>query len=270
MKNILLITASFLLVHLTYCQCDPISTFPWTESFENNGLEIPNCWDLGDPHESWFWQIEPTSAETPAHSGNYLACAAKYLYGDAAYRAWFITPVFDLSNVNNPVLSFWHKQFKDTWLFISYTDTDFPDYFGWKHLQVFTDSIILDWQQTTIALPNKSNHYQIAFRAYRKGGGTFAEVQLDDISIFDGLSVNSYHADAYSVAPNPVQDILTITRSNAEPVSVAIYNSMGALIHSFETSETDFQVNVSKYNAGIYFIHLSNNNRSTTKRFIKQ
>ena len=34
--------------------CEPISTFPWAEGFEENGTKLPLCWEL----ERFLWQWE--------------------------------------------------------------------------------------------------------------------------------------------------------------------------------------------------------------------
>ena len=58
MKKILLIAiAIFLLTNVAYNQCNPISVFPWTEGFENNGTNIAPCWThiiIGD-NPDWEW-----------------------------------------------------------------------------------------------------------------------------------------------------------------------------------------------------------------------
>jgi hypothetical protein len=74
----------------------------------------------------------------------------------------------------------------------------------------------------------------------------------------------------YSLLPNPVQDFLLVKRLDATQITVKIYNNMGALVHSFETSKAVFDINVSNFNSGVYFICLSDNKSSITKSFVKQ
>jgi len=424
--------------------CDPISTFPWTEGFEDNGLELPPCWEQQILNSyTWQWTIVPDSIGTPpnAHGGNYKARIYLSFNGLPVYRTRLVTPVFDLSQLNTPVLNFW---------FTNKTPPNNPNlniYYknssegGWVLLKKITESIT-NWQEEFLLLPNKSTYYQIAFQAMFTGG--IFEIQLDDISIFEtgvpaltyrvyictnsGVSatgamvtltnndgnpehiytetsdengvtfhnifLGSYHLKItlpehndyiannliisgsglehsaqlietietlvaptnlsveiddenrsalfswdlsrpcqgftvylddeqiatgvqnteylftdlvssnykagvkaeylsgssemvhtnfsvlsidekhtmkhFLLSPNPVQDLLYVKRYDATPVKVNIYNSMGALIHSFETSETEFEVNILSYSAGVYFIRLSGNNVSITKSFVKQ
>jgi len=359
MKKIIFIIATILLfTNFGYCQkdCEPISSFPWKEGFENNGTGIPPCWDVtySSWNPTWKWAVVPDSIGTPAtaHTGNYKART----YGlvlTMPYESSFITPIFDLSAIETPILKFWHTQVGSGLLSVRYRNSSNEN---WELLQSFSDSF-LNWQEEIIELPKKSNHYQILFHSYYYGGGNY-QVQLDDISIFDANPTVSYRVNIstnsgtpptgaivtlmnqdgqpehiyteisdstgatiqnvllgkydieitlaghndytvtgliinesgleytaqlikimlieensmkfFSLFPNPAQDLITITRSEATKISVAIYNSIGALVHSFETLETEFVVNVSNYNTGVYFTHLSDGSKSATKSFVKQ
>jgi len=57
---------------------------------------------------------------------------------------------------------------------------------------------IPDWQKSTILLPEKSEHYQIAFGGIFLGGG-IADVQLDDISISESGEVGITKTDVLTV-----------------------------------------------------------------------
>jgi len=255
-------------------ECEPISTFPWYEGFEDHGTNIPPCWEQelnGDP-VWWRWNIEPVLVPpTATNSGDYIARIFLAMDFLPVYWAKLISPVFNLSILNDPILKFWHKEIESGNLSVFYKNS--PNV-GWTLLETFSGTG--DWREEVMVLPNKSNHYQIAFGSTFYGGGHY-EVQLDNISITgeidaDGgeLAISSHVLENYSLTPNPVQDLLKITRSDATKVTVAIYNSIGALVHSFETSETEFKVNVSSYSAGFYLIRLSDGNTSATKRFIKR
>ena len=180
--------------------------------------------------------------------------------------AKIITPVFDLSAISNPVLSFWYTTNDRGSLDIYYKNS--PDG-KWNMFKYFNNTP--DWQEAVLLLPNRSNHYQIAFVHFYSGGGGLHELQFDDISITDDkVAVSSYYLDNLLLFPNPVSDFLTIERSGATKEWVTIYDSKGALAHSFETTEIKIDINVSNYISGIYFISFSGGNGSTTKSFIKK
>jgi len=251
--------------------CPPISTFPWIEDFENNDTNIPPCWEakhFDTPRVEW--KIVSASTGTPpmAFSGNYKARMYAYWVLQAVIRSQLITPIFDLSTVDAPVLTF---------AFTKNQLGDFSVYYknfssgGWNLLQEFSRPYFTsDWETVVIPLPDKSDHYQIAFESRLYGGGYY-EAQLDDVRITEEeVSVSSFHSDNYVLMPNPVQDLLTVERPNATKVKVSVYNSIGVLMHSFETSETKFEINVSNYASGFYFIRLLDNNTSVSKIFVKQ
>lgn len=79
--------------------------------------------------------------------------------------------------------------------------------------------------------------------------------------------------DGLSVYPNPVSNRLNINlpENYRENVSVAIYNSIGAMIFiEHNITAVDHQVNVSELNAGMYIVTVSNGKENITQKFSKQ
>jgi hypothetical protein len=446
-KIFYIVVTLFLLTNFAgYSQknCEPITTFPWTEGFENNGTEIPQCWEHTSnfPFE-WHWTVVPDSVGIPStsHDGSSKARIFKNHTILPVYTAKLFTPIFDLSVLDIPVFNFWYTQMQPSTnlpnLSIYYKNSSSGE---WILLKSFSDNNI-DWQKESLLLPNKSDHYQIAFQGTFRGG--HYDIQLDDVSIFDaniqtfsyqvnistnsGISSNgaivtlsnqdenhhhvytevsdntgvTFHAiisgiynltielDGYDdyivtdlvinesglehtallietlvapidlsieinhenrsasfrwkhgnfpksfkgftilldnediatvvqnneylftnledgnhtagvkaeyssgfseiatipfhvlrikenslmqlmLSPNPVLDFLKVKYSNTTTTAVAIYNSIGMLVHFFETAETEFVINVSNYYSGVYFIRLLNSNASAIKSFVKQ
>ena len=184
MKNLLcIIGTTILLLNIGFCQnnCDPISKFPWIEGFEKNGTEFPPCWIQEITVPSWVWKIVPDSAGTPstAYEGNFKAQISLSMYTLPIYVTRLISPVFDLSTLDSPILSYWHTQIEKGNLKVYYKNSANA---SWVLLQTFSNSIP-DWQKEIIALPNKSDYYQIAFQSVFGGGKH--DVQLDNIRIME-------------------------------------------------------------------------------------
>jgi len=248
--------------------CNPISTFPWAEDFENNDTNIPPCWEKKSHDNNWIWNIVPAPIGTPptAFSGSYKA---RIYYSSGilpVYKSQLTTPIFDLSTVDIPVLTFAYTKTKYNIFNVYYKNSPGG---GWNLLQDFFGDSVTEWQTVAIPLPDKSDYYQIAFEGLFLGGGLY-EIQLDDVRITEEVSVSLFHSDNYALAPNPVQNLLTVKRPNVTKVKVSVYNSIGGLMQSFETSEATFEINVSNYTAGVYFMRLSDNNTSVSKIFVKQ
>ncbi|HSD14238.1 MAG TPA: T9SS type A sorting domain-containing protein [Flavobacterium sp.] len=72
--------------------------------------------------------------------------------------------------------------------------------------------------------------------------------------------------------PNPTNEIINIALSNSElPDNFVIFNSLGQTIKDVKVaSELDLAVNMSQYQAGVYFIRIAKDGSVRTLRFIKE
>ena len=69
--------------------------------------------------------------------------------------------------------------------------------------------------------------------------------------------------------PNPVNDKLTIEAENAIG-TVEIYNLIGTLVYSQKDCDNKLEINTSNLQNGIYFIRMTNDKVSETRRFVKE
>ena len=255
-KQPLIIIAIFLLSNTIFSQsdCDPISTFPWTESFEHNGTELPLCWNLFGHSSAGIWNIVPDSIGTPSSAveGNYKARVASV---PAPYTKLF-TPVFDLSMVEEPVLNYWHALKGNGNIYVYYRNSSSGD---WILLQFFHGDLITipDWQKEVVHLPNKSSHYQIEFRAMFPGIGGSYEVQLDNIKIMEfsdyaDATLSSLTAFEGELEPVFSSDILnySVNVANIEEITItatptnpsAMVNGTGTFL--LEYGQNVFPINI--------------------------
>ena len=94
-------------------------------------------------------------------------------------------------------------------------------------------------------------------------GMSYGEVNID----FAALSVNDAIASKFSVYPNPAKDFLTIDSRNINISSVNVFNVLGTKV--LERKElNDNKLDVSSLSNGIYFLKISADNASVTKKFI--
>ena len=81
------------------------------------------------------------------------------------------------------------------------------------------------------------------------------------------VDVNEYQENTYNIYPNPADNYVRIVGDNIRTVN--IYNCLGALVDSFETNDNNLEISTSKYNTGIYFINIQQNNGETsTKKLV--
>jgi hypothetical protein len=176
--------------------CDAFTTFPYTEDFEHNGA-LPECWSQEYVIDMINWTVENgTQSSTGienAHSGNYNAYFYSENYNGSVTR--LVSPIFDLSGITNPYLSYWYAQ--KPWgnsqdhLSVFYRTSSTSE---WQMLVIYA-SAANEWTMDSIALPNPTATYQIAFT------GDAAEgygIVLDDITIAAaGTNTEPCDAPAY-------------------------------------------------------------------------
>jgi len=160
-------------------ECNAINTFPYTEDFENNG-NIPTCWNQVYVQGTQDWTFQngghSSSAITSAHGGSYNA----YIYNSSDNTTKLVSPIFDMSNLTNAYVTFWHAQ--PVWssdqdeLTVYYRTSPAAE---WQQLVQYTSSLAA-WTFDSIALPNTSATYQIAFEGYVTYG---YGIDLDDITV---------------------------------------------------------------------------------------
>ncbi|HOZ30609.1 MAG TPA: choice-of-anchor J domain-containing protein [Bacteroidales bacterium] len=158
-----------------------INTFPWSEDFESEEIPI-----------EWTQEYVSASVDWTTNAGG------AYSFPDAAYsgtrNAYFfsgnfeedqtilITPQFDITGLNNPLLSFWHSQIPfDTdqdELYVYYKTSETGE---WILLESYA-SPVETWTQHFIVLPETSDDFYIGFSA--KSGYGFG-VCVDLVSISD-------------------------------------------------------------------------------------
>ena len=87
-------------INVTECH---ISSFPWTEGFENG---MNGCWHLSvDANNSTHWQI--FDAYYIAHSGSHFLLSPFVSSAETAADAWFVMQPVDLPDSSNMSLSFY-------------------------------------------------------------------------------------------------------------------------------------------------------------------
>ena len=155
-------------------ECDVIvvtSENPFHEGFEDEGL----CWSLEQDEEAGSWWI---SEGASAYEGTHYAIAP-YTPGNVTR---LISPVLDLTQIANPVLSYQHFQayYQNAYLDVLTVYYRTSETSEWVLLADFADSSYTSYVQETHELPEASATYQISFLATSNDG---YNILLDDINI---------------------------------------------------------------------------------------
>ncbi len=166
-------------------ECGKINTFPYLEDFENSG-HLPDCWTINyiqNPSYSYDWECTAgagSPAIISAHSGDYNAYLRSNIVNQ--YVTNLVTPIMDLTQISNPYITYWHAQQQypggsHNVLKVYYRTSPSND---WVQLMEYPSNYDT-WTFDSLALPNPTGTYQIAFEGNMVCQGF--PIVLDDILI---------------------------------------------------------------------------------------
>ena len=140
----------------TDCLSEAVSLFPWVEDFEN-GL---SCWQQEMRHGNNPW-VTAAYYENVGHmapSGSNIAYLDNRVAGDSTM---LISPLLAISNGSTLAFSHMHRAWSGDQDSLAVFYRSAPSD-AW-HLLACYGSSTEDWQRDTLALPDPSGSYQIAF-----------------------------------------------------------------------------------------------------------
>ena len=77
----------------------------------------------------------------------------------------------------------------------------------------------------------------------------------------------------FSIYPNPSSDVMNINIPTLtdEGLKLEVYDILGKKVYSQQLSELSSNINIAKWNSGLYLVRLSSPNQdiTLTKRFVK-
>ena len=155
-------------------ECDDVVVFPWSVGFETEAELL--CWQQ-EGQSQWRQGTGDYSTSTGSHGGSGNALITHSSSGNSTK---LISPTLNLASQSSVVLTFWHVQ--RSWsgdideLKVYYRAQQSDD---WTLLESYTGAIAT-WTADTIALPNLTATYQIAFEMVDHYG---YGVAIDDITV---------------------------------------------------------------------------------------
>lgn len=97
-------------------------------------------------------------------------------------------------------------------------------------------------------------------------------IKVDDFVINGVLSAESFEANQIAVFPNPSSGIFNIALGNLTANSIEVYDISGKLIlqkNQLEINNNQTNIDLSTTSNGVYFVKISTENNTITKRIIK-
>ena len=75
-----------------------------------------------------------------------------------------------------------------------------------------------------------------------------------------------------AIYPNPSEGIFNIAMGTINPKTILVYDIIGKIVYSkseFETNQSNVAFDISDVSAGVYFVKIISENKSVTRKIIK-
>lgn len=81
-------------------------------------------------------------------------------------------------------------------------------------------------------------------------------------------ALNDNELEGFKVYPNPVKDALFINTLNANAKTVELFSIIGKRVYANKTNATNFSINVSKLNSGLYILKVSDGTHTSIQKVV--
>ena len=232
--------------------------------------EIPYFDDFEASEEFVCWQSQIISGED-----GWVIDPGYLLPNNTAFFIWLgeeamlVSAPLDITGVSEPVLTFKHKEphgFSNNADELSvWYATSLDDY--WHLLAEYTE-VSDSWETVTLALPEASATYYIAF----KGKSNDADgVYVDDVWVGNdpGVGVSEVLALVATVTPNPTTGNVMI-KANAADGEVMVVDLFGRQVMSAVLHDGRAEFDLSSVAKGVYVARIISAMGSSTIKLVKE
>jgi hypothetical protein len=112
-------------------------------------------------------------------------------------------------------------------------------------------------------------------------GGTFTvtltvtndcgtQTYTQSVTIVNTASLSETTIDGLKIYPNPATGLVTVSLPNQDVSELSVYSVSGALISVTEGFSATAKLDVSNWEKGVYFLHVSNNGKTAIAKLIVQ
>ncbi|QYS87416.1 T9SS type A sorting domain-containing protein [Flavobacterium oreochromis] len=160
----------------------------------------------------------------------------------------------------------------NTWISLGNNSGDLTNGFTNSPMKVFlindpkcNNNPNFGFRIVSILAPN-TNTYEAILGVYDPTANwRIDNVKIQANSIFLNNEKNS-EIEGLSIYPNPANSVLNITSNNFKEKQVELYDTLGKKTSSFTT--TNETINISSLSKGIYFVKITQDNKTTTRKII--
>jgi hypothetical protein len=231
-----------------------VSTFPWTETFEDDSPTRSSWTQIFETNNmNWTFSSSATTGSVgiPAVGGTKFANFPSN--SSTADKTKLVSPPLNTAGLSSPKLSFYliNPQLNGNanWVRIYYrfSATD-----PWNMMMGFQPPFASWYFFANIGFP--PNVYQVAIECENaQGYSTLVDnftISNDVLSVNDVLNPSKSSVKYY---PNPVKDVLHYT-SKEKVQEIAVYDAAGKIIQSHKVNSDQGKIDVSALNNGMYII----------------
>ena len=238
--------------------CDVITVTddePYFDDFEAS--EDFLCWQNDIVSGEDGWVIDP----------GYLIVNNTAFFIWLGEEARLISAPLDITAVTTPILTFKHRQPKleqrvdelSVWYATSLDD-------DWHLLGNYTD-VCEDWETVTLALPDASATYYIAF----KGKSNNADgVYFDEVWVGNdpGVGIDEQSTLVATISPNPTTGSVVV-EANANEGYVVVYDMLGKQMLTAPVIEGRAKLDLGGFAKGVYMARISSETGTSTIKVVK-
>jgi len=231
-----------------------ITTFPWTETFEDNSPTRASWTQIYEVNNmSWTFASTASTGGTgvTAYEGTKFAN-----YPGTSHnfdKTKLVSPVLNLSGVNSPTVSFYYINklwgSDQNWLRVFYRTSATA---AWVQLAEFHSNITAWTSSGSIGLPPTT--YQIAIECETDYGySTLVDALVVSGANLSVSDVKKTVKSSISYYPNPAQNVLNY-KSSEKVSQITVYNSVGQKIQYHKTDSDQGRLDVSALPSGTYIV----------------
>lgn len=231
-----------------------ITTFPWTETFEDNSPTRASWTQIYEVNNmSWTFASTASTGGTgvTAYEGTKFAN-----YPGTSHnfdKTKLVSPALNLSGVNSPTVSFYYINklwgSDQNWLRVFYRTSATA---AWVQLAEFHSNITAWTSSGSIGLPPTT--YQIAIECETDYGySTLVDAVVVSGANLSVSDVKKTVKSSISYYPNPAQNVLNY-QSSEKVNQITVYNSAGQKIQYHKTDSDQGRLDVSALPSGTYIV----------------
>ena len=262
------------------------TSLDFEETFETNGVPPPG-WIIDNPDNDETW-VERSGIVGSDGNSSVTAYVDNFSYNAAGQEDALATEIFDLTNVNNAILTFdlakaqYSSSFSDAMRVEASIDC------GLTYTTVYEKSGLdlstIPGYDTSNWTPTSGNDWRneiIDLAAYIGENVLFRFVNItgygnstfiDNINVSGVLSVKEDILTDIVMYPNPASNEVYISFSDKafNSLDITVSNSLGQTLQYIQDVDSTLTtaLNISNYASGLYFITIKSGEKTTTKKLV--